>query len=308
MIRQHTLKKSYVFEGKGLHTGRISHMVVGPAPVDAGVCFHRVDIGEDAVVAALAENVSDTSRSTTLSANGCEVHTVEHLLSALTGLGVDNARIEIDNLEVPILDGSARPYVEAILADGLLEQDAPRRPIVLTEPLEVRDDKTGSWVRLEPADAPGYRATVDFGSRVLGIQDVSWDGSAAYARDIAPCRTFVFFHELEFLAAHNLIKGGDVDNAIVIVEHPVTQEQLDRMTDLFGQPHLTVGADGYLSNLQLHDPHECGRHKLLDLIGDLRLTGGFLQARVTAYKPGHTINTATAKALRARLKQEKKHE
>lgn len=298
---QNTLKRQYVFEGKGLHTGLVSRMTVCPAPEDSGIVFRRTDLGEDALVPALAENVSSTARSTTLLCGGAEVHTVEHILSALTGLGVDNALIEIDNVEVPILDGSARLYVQAISADGLLPQSAPRKMIDIPSAVEVRDEKSGSWVRIEPAKRPQYEITVDFGSRVLGVQNAKWDGGESYLGQIAPCRTFVFFHELEFLFANNLIKGGDVDNAIVIVEHPVTQDQLDRMTELFGQPQLTIDEKGYLSNLELHFPNECGRHKLLDLIGDLRLAGGFLNARITAFKPGHTINTNAAKALRALL-------
>lgn len=302
-MQQYTLNKACVFEGKGLHTGCLSRMSVCPAPADTGIRFVRKDIGEHAVIQAVAEQVSSTARSTTLAQNGVEVHTVEHLLSALTGLGIDNALIEIEGQEVPILDGSARPYVEAFTACGLQVQEAPRRYVTLPSPVEVRDEKTGSWVRIEPAKVSRYEVTADFGSRVLGVQNAHWDGSPAYAEQIAPCRTFVFFHELEFLAANGLIKGGDVDNAIVIVEHPVTQEQVDRMTELFGQPHLSVSDNGYLSNLTLHFPNECGRHKLLDLIGDLRLTGGFLKARVTAFKPGHTINTQAARAVRALLSQ-----
>ena len=300
-MNQNTLKKEYIFEGKGLHTGLISKMVLCPAPENYGISFRRVDLGEDAVIPALAENVSSTARSTTISCGAAEVHTVEHILSALTGLGVDNALIEIDNAEVPILDGSARPYVEAISRDGLREQFSPRTLVEIPSVVEVRDEKTGSWVRIEPARHPQYEITVDFGSKILGVQNAKWDGSDAYLKEIAPCRTFVFFHELEFLAANNLIKGGDVENAIVIVEHPVTQEQLDRMTELFGQPHLEIDEKGYLTNLELHFPNECGRHKLLDLIGDLRLGGGFLAAKVTAFKPGHTINTNAARALRALL-------
>lgn len=298
---QNTLKREYVFEGKGLHTGLVSRMTVSPAPENAGICFRRSDLGEGALIPAVAENVSSTARSTTLSCAGAEVHTVEHILSALTGLGVDNAMIDIDNVEVPILDGSARYYVEAISADGLLPQAAPRKMVEIPSAVEVRDEKTGSWVRIEPAKHPQYEITVDFGSKVLGVQNAKWDGGESYRDQIAPCRTFVFFHELEFLFANNLIKGGDVDNAIVIVEHPVTRQQLDRMADLFGQPQLSIDEKGYLSNLELHFPNECGRHKLLDLIGDLRLGGGFLNARISAFKPGHTINTNAAKALRALL-------
>ena len=298
MQLQQTLKNSYSFEGKGLHTGRIAKMTINPAPVDTGIRFRRTDIGDDAYVPALAENVSNTARSTTISCGDASVTTIEHVLSALTGMGVDNALIDIDNVEVPILDGSAKPYIEAIWADGFETQDAPRRYIEIKETVEIRNDEKGSIVRIEPADEFSYDIQIDFNSRVLGIQDASWDASTVYAEEIGTCRTFVFFHELEFLFSNGLVKGGDVENAIVIVEHPVTDEQVDRMSKLFNVPALKVRADGYLSNLRLRFPNECARHKLLDLIGDLRLCGGFLKAKVTAVKAGHGINTTAAKAVR----------
>ena len=300
MQLQHTLKKSYTFEGKRLHTGRVAKMTISPAPVDTGIRFRRTDIGEDAYVPALAENVSSTARSTTISCGEASVTTIEHVLSALTGMGVDNALIDIDNVEVPILDGSAKPYIDAIWADGFEAQDAPRRYIEIKETIEIRNEK-GSVVRIEPAEEFSYGIKIDFNSRVLGIQNAEWNDSVVYADEIGKCRTFVFFHELEFLFNNGLVKGGDVDNAIVIVEHPVTDEQVDRMSKLFDVPALKVREDGYLSNLVLRFENECARHKLLDLIGDLRLCGGFLKAKVTAEKAGHGINTTAAKAVRATL-------
>lgn len=301
MHLQHTVKKSYLFEGKGLHTGKIAKMVINPAPVDTGIRFRRTDIGEDAIVEALAENVTSTARSTTIACGEASVSTIEHVLSALTGMGVDNALIDIDNVEVPILDGSAKPYIEAMWNDGFETQDAPRRYIELKETVEIRNEEKGSVVRIEPADEFSYDIKIDFNSRVLGVQHASWDDSVVYAEEIGVCRTFVFFHEIEFLFNNNLVKGGDVDNAIVIVEHPVTDEQVERMSQLFNVPVLKVREDGYLSNLVLRFPNECARHKLLDLIGDLRLCGGFLKAKVTAEKAGHGINTTAAKAVRNSL-------
>ena len=301
MQMQQTLKKSYIFEGKGLHTGKVAKMVIKPAPADTGIRFRRTDISEDTYIDALAENVSNTARSTTISYGEASVSTIEHVLSALTGMGVDNAIIDIDNIEVPILDGSAKPYIDAIWADGFQELDSPRRYIEISEVIEIRNDEKGSVVRIEPAEEFSYDIKVDFNSRVLGIQNAHWDSSVIYPEQIGVCRTFVFFHEIEFLFRNNLVKGGDVDNAIVIVEHPVTEEQVNRMSQLFNVPALTVREDGYLSNLVLRFPNECARHKLLDLIGDLRLCGGFLKAKVTAEKAGHGINTAAAKAVRATL-------
>ena len=300
---QHTLSTAYIFEGKGLHTGRFSKMTVSPAPENFGIRFRRTDIGEEAWIDALADRVDSTARSTRISNGEFSVNTVEHILSALTGMGIDNARIDIDNVEVPILDGSARLYAEAFAADGLAVQTAERKELVLKEPVEVRDEATGSMVRIEPAERASYDVTVDFGSRVLGVQTAHWDTDLPYATQVGICRTFVFFHEIEYLFANNLIKGGDVDNAIVIVEHPVSEEQLDRMSASMGLPRLSVVGNGYLDNLRLHFDNECGRHKLLDLIGDLRLAGGFLRAKVTAYKPGHTINNLAARAVLAQLRE-----
>ncbi len=301
MQNQQTLKKNYSFEGKGLHTGKVAKMTICPAPENTGIRFIRTDIGKDAYVDALAENVSSTARSTTISCGEASVMTVEHVLSALTGMGVDNALVEIDNVEVPILDGSAKPYIDAIWKDGFIQQDAPRKYIEIKDTIEIINEEKGSKIRIEPADEFSYEIKIDFNSRVLGVQKAQWNDSVVYAEEIGVCRTFVFFHEIEYLFNNNLVKGGDVDNAIVIVEHPVTEEQVNRMSSLFNVPALEVREDGYLSNLVLRFPNECSRHKLLDLIGDLRLCGGFLKAKVTAEKVGHGINTTAAKKVRKDL-------
>ena len=277
-IRQHTLRSACSFEGKGLHTGTYAHMNVLPAPANSGIRFRRTDLPGAPEVAALAEYVTNTARSTTLSCGEAEAVTTEHILSALTGMGIDNALIELDGREVPILNGSASLYADAFLQAGLEEQDAPRRLVDLPQALELRDPRSGSWIRIEPADAPSADITVDFKSAVLGVQTAHWDMQTPYAQEIAPCRTFCFYHEIEGLLKNNLIKGGDLDNALVVTQ------------------------DGYLNNPVLHFPDECGRHKLLDLLGDLRLAGGWLNARVTAFKPGHYLNTQATKALRALLK------
>ena len=297
-MKQRTLAESCSFSGKGLHTGRVAQMTVRPAPENTGVRFLRTDIGPEAYIDAVAENVTNTARCTLLSSGDASVSTVEHLLSALTGMGIDNAVVEIDNVEVPILDGSASYYVKAFAKAGTVEQDAERQYIAINEEIELKDEKTGSWVKVTPADDLSYGLTVDFNSRVLGVQTAEWDPSRDYAAEIGTCRTFVFFHEIEYLFANNLIKGGDVDNAIVIVEHPVSDEQLEGMAALFNMPKLKVNESGYLNNLELRFPNECGRHKLLDMIGDFRLAGGYLKAHITGYKPGHGINTNVAKAIR----------
>ena len=299
-MNQQTLIRAYKFEGRGLHTGKYAHLTLNPAPAGYGIRFVRIDL--DVEIPALASKVTRTDRSTTISEGDVSVVTIEHLMSALTGLGVDNARIELDNEEVPILDGSAERYVRAIAPDGLQEQDAERAYLEFDEEFEVRDDKSGSWIRITPAEKMSFEVTVDFNSRVLGVQTAHWSENSDYVGQVAPCRTFVFFHELEFLAARGLVKGGDVDNAIVIVEHPATKEQIDGMCKFFGQPRLAVTPKGYLSNIKLHFPNECGRHKLLDLIGDMRLMGGFPKAKITAYKPGHTVNSVASRAALSKIR------
>jgi UDP-3-O-[3-hydroxymyristoyl] N-acetylglucosamine deacetylase/3-hydroxyacyl-[acyl-carrier-protein] dehydratase len=275
---QHTLKKTYSFEGKGLHTGTFSHMKVMPAAAGTGIRFRRTDLPGSPEIEALAENVTTTTRSTTIACGEATAVTIEHIMSVLTGLGVDNAVIELDNQEVPILDGSARLYLEAFLADGLEDQGVERKYITLPYTLEVKDEKTGSWVRMEPADAPSAQSTVDFNSPVLGVQTARWDEDVDYAREIGPCRTFCFYREIEPMLEKGLIKGGDLSNALVVTD------------------------TGYMGDPELHHTDECGRHKMLDLLGDMRLAGGYVNARITAFKPGHTINTKAAKALRALLK------
>ena len=293
-MKQRTLKNIYRFEGNGLHTGTFAHMALKPAAANTGIVFVRTDLGIE--IPALAENVTNTARCTLISKGEASVSTIEHLMSAFTGMGVDNAIVEIDNLEVPILDGSARFFAESIAKDGLEEQDAERVYIELKAPVEIKYENTGSWVRIEPADHLSYDITVDFNSHVLGVQMAHWDESMDYLKEVSVCRTFCFFHEVQFLASQGLVKGGDVDNAIVVVEHPVDDAVLDSMAELFKQPRLSVTPQGYLSNLVLNFPDECGRHKLLDLIGDIRLAGGYLRAHISAYKPGHSINTKAALA------------
>lgn len=302
-MNQVTLSKEYRFEGKGLHTGRYAHVVVCPAPADTGIRFIRTDIGEDAVVDALAGNVCSTARSTEISCGKASVRTIEHILSALTGLGIDNAIVRIDSEEMPILDGSARLYVEAMAEDPLVEQDAGRKWFIPDKPIRVSDDRTGSYIEIKPCPETRYSSTIDFNSRVLGVQTAYWSGGREYTEELAPCRTFCFFHEIKKLLLLGMVKGGDLDNAIVVVEKPIGRFYLGLMAKLLRQPLVTVTPEGYLSNLTLRFPDECGRHKLLDLIGDLRLSGGFLKAEIVAYKPGHRLNTRAAKEIGKMIKQ-----
>ena len=296
-MQQQTLKKTCSFEGKGLHTGKPVHLSIQPAPVNTGVRFVRSDIGPDALVEALATNVSNTARSTTLTQNGVNVITVEHVLSALTGLGIDNALVSLDNEEVPILDGSARPYCDAILADGIQEQEAERKYVEINREIVYEDAVKGIKVTVSPASEPSYEIRVDFNSQVVGVQDAAWNPSIDYATEIARCRTFVFFHEIEYLFKNNLIKGGDIDNAIVIIEHPVPRERVEALCSGLSIPVPANTSVGYLDNMKLYYDNECARHKMLDLMGDLRLCGGFLKAKVTAVKTGHFVNSQVARMI-----------
>ena len=295
---QKTLRKEYTFEGKGLHSGLKVRMTVCPAEEGTGICFVREDLGPDAVIEALADYVTMTQRGTTLEKGPVRISTVEHLLSAFSGMGVDNALVRLNAPEAPILDGSALPYVQAFGADGLQEQNMPRTCFNIEEPVHYRDESTGSEISIFPAEDFSVDLTVDFNSHVLGVQKIHFDGSTDYAAEVAPCRTFVFFHELEFLFRNNLIKGGDLENAIVVVEHPVPDDTLARMAALFNVEKVGMLPEGYLDNVRLHFPDECGRHKLLDLIGDFTLIGARIRGRVVADRSGHKINTAVARIVR----------
>ncbi len=269
--RQHTLRSEYLFAGKGLHTGLQSQVRLCPASPGTGIVLVRDDL-QGAEIPALAENVVQTRRSTTIGCSKATVSTAEHLLGALYALGVDNALVHIGCPELPILDGSAQSYVSAILSDGLAAQDAPRRFITLDSPVELVSGQ--SRILVTPADEFSLEVTVDFNHPFFGVQRATFGSGDDFARQIAPCRTFCFLEEVEALRAAGLVRGGDLDNAVV------------------------VARDAYLCNPPLRFPNECARHKLLDVLGDFALLGAPLKARVEAYRPGHTINTDTALKIR----------
>lgn len=296
-MNQRTLKKEYIFEGKGLHTGKYSRVLFRPAPSGTGIVFVRTDLG-GAEIPAVASSVVSTRRSTILSnGHGARVGTVEHALSALTGLGVDNAYIDVNCREMPILDGSAAPYVAAIAPDGVQEQDVPRIWVEVPHEILVRNEKSGAWIKIVPAAEPSVQITIDYNSKVLEAQTVRFDSSSDYAAEVAPCRTFCFLHEVLPLLCLGLARGGDVGNAIVVVEKPMKRWQARLMARVLGKSAPEVVSSGYLCDPELRFPDECARHKLLDILGDLRLCGGFLKARVEAYKPGHALNTRAAKEI-----------
>ncbi len=304
--KQRTLAAPFSVSGKGLHTGVQVTMTFLPASDDHGIRFKRVDLPGQPIVEADVDHISDTARSTLLEKDGARIGTIEHALAALTGLGIDNCLIEINNEEAPIFDGSSRVYVEAIEKAGYLEQEAERQYFEIKEKIVVRDERTGSELIALPDDDYSLHVLISFNSRVLNNQYATLNSIADFKNEIANCRTFVFLHELEYLLkTNNLIKGGDLESAIVIVDKDISQAELDRLADLFGHEHVEVKKEGIMNNVDLYFDNECARHKLLDVIGDLTLLGKPIKGRIIATKPGHHINAQMTKALKkAMLKLE----
>jgi UDP-3-O-[3-hydroxymyristoyl] N-acetylglucosamine deacetylase / 3-hydroxyacyl-[acyl-carrier-protein] dehydratase len=301
--KQKTLANSFTIKGRGLHTGVDVTMRFHPAPVDFGFRFKRVDLPGQPIIEADCDLVFDTSRGTLLQKDGAKIGTIEHALAALTGMDLDNVMIEVDNEEAPIMDGSARFYVEAIEKIGIVEQEADREYLVIKEKIVYYDEKTGAELIALPDDDYCLNAMISFNSRVLNNQYATLDSISNFKKDIAPCRTFVFLHELEFLQKNNLIKGGDLDNAIVIIDKEVSQKELDHLADIFQHDRVEVKPQGVLNNIDLYFDNECARHKLLDVIGDLTLSGRHIKGRIIATKPGHGPNTMMAKLLKKEWKQ-----
>ncbi|MBI9057704.1 MAG: bifunctional UDP-3-O-[3-hydroxymyristoyl] N-acetylglucosamine deacetylase/3-hydroxyacyl-ACP dehydratase [Labilibaculum sp.] len=301
--KQRTLAKEFTLTGKGLHTGLEVSIKFVPASENHGYQFKRVDLEGQPVIEASAEYVGDTSRGTVLEKGECKVQTVEHALSALYGLGVDNCLIEMNSPEPPILDGSAKFYVEGIEEVGIVEQDAIREYYIPKEKITFKDEARGSEITILPDDEYSVDTMISFDSKVLRNQYARLNSLGDYKKEISMCRTFVFVRELEFLLNHNLVKGGDLDNAIVIMDQMMEQKELDRIADLFDHQYVEV-KEGILSNLELYFDNECARHKLLDVIGDLALCGKFIKGRVIATCPGHGPNTEMAKLLIKRIKKE----
>lgn len=294
--KQCTLASAISFEGKGLHTGLQVKMTVNPAEINHGITFRRVDLENTPEVPALCEYVTDTSRGTTIEKGDAKVSTIEHIMSALWTLGVDNAIVDINAPETPIMDGSAREYAEAITKVGIVEQEAERRYFEVTEKQVFTLPEKGVAIVIYPDDEFSVSVHVDYNSKVVGNQYATYFNKEEYAEKIAMCRTFVFLHELEPLMKMNLIKGGDLDNAIVVVENTVSDEQLDHLKKIFGKDDIRI-TGGYLNNQQLRANNELARHKLLDLLGDFALLGMRIKGRVWATRPGHYANTEFMKEL-----------
>jgi UDP-3-O-[3-hydroxymyristoyl] N-acetylglucosamine deacetylase/3-hydroxyacyl-[acyl-carrier-protein] dehydratase len=303
--KQKTIQKAVSLKGKGLHSGIEVELTLKPAPENHGFIFQRTDVPEKPIIKALAENVTDTSRGTTLEENNSKVMTVEHCLAACAGMGLDNLLIEMTGPEAPILDGSSKMYIDAIKKAGIQEQEAEKIYFTPSEKVEYYDEEKGIHIIAYPDEHLTMNVLIDYNSKTLGNQYATLDDLSKFEEEIAPCRTFVFLHELEFLAKNNLIKGGDLDNAIVIMDRKVNQDELDRLALLFNKPKIKVKPEGVLNNIDLHFSNEPARHKLLDMVGDLSLIGMPFKGKIIAQRPGHHANTEFARILRQMAKKEK---
>lgn len=297
-MKQKTLKKSFTLKGKGLHTGSDIEITFNPAPVNYGYKIKRIDLENQPLIEALAENVVNTQRETILGKDTVTVGTVEHGLSALYGLEIDNCLIEVNASEFPILDGSAIEYVKAIKETGIIEQERDKDYYIVRKKLEVSDPESGSKLTLLPDDCLYINSFIEFDSQYIPNQSASMEGLANYEKEIAPARTFVFVRDVQKLYKAGLIKGGNLDNAVVIYEHELPQQELDELADLLNVPHHNAKELGYLNHRALIFRNEPARHKILDLIGDIALIGKPLKGRIIATRPGHHINNQLARLVR----------
>ena len=299
--KQKTLKGSFSLCGKGLHTGLNLTVTFNPAPENTGYKIQRIDLEGQPIIDAVAEKVVDTTRGTVLAVGDVRVSTIEHGLSALYALGVDNCLIQVNGPEFPILDGSATIYVERIKSIGLVEQNAPKDYYIIRHKIEVKDEETGSCITILPDEEFSITAMCSFDSKFISSQFATLDNIANYEKEIAPARTFVFVRDIIPLLDANLIKGGDLDNAIVIYERLLEQEQLDKLADVLKVQRMDANKIGYIQNKPLQWDNECTRHKLLDIIGDVALIGKPLKGRIVATRPGHTINNKFARLIRKEI-------
>lgn len=304
--KQHTVKGATTLSGVGLHTGTKANLTFKPASVNHGIRFKRIDLEEQPEIPADVDFVVDTSRGTTLEANGARVHTVEHVLAALVGMQVDNILIELDGPEIPIMDGSSLEFVKALEQVGLDEQALPRNFFEIPESVFYKDDT--NKIELAALPSKDYRVTVmvDYNSPVLGSQHASLNDITQFSEEIASSRTFCFLHEVEMLRKNNLIKGGDFNNAIVVVDKVIDEEELQDLAELFNVPKVEVKKEGILNNVELRYNNEPARHKLLDIVGDLALAGRPLKGQILAARPGHSANVAFARKLKRLMQQVEK--
>ncbi len=307
MVRQTTIKSEISLTGVGLHTGKDVTMTFKPAPVNNGYTFVRVDLEGKPVIEADANYVVNTQRGTNLEKLGVKIQTSEHVLAAFIGCDIDNVIIELDASEPPIMDGSSRFFVEAIEKVGIEQQDAERKYYTVKEVISYKDESTGSEIIVLPADEYQVTAMVDFGTKVLATQNATMNSITEFKSEISEARTFSFLHELESLLEHGLIKGGDLNNAIVYVDKEISPSTMENLKVAFGKDKISVTPNGILDNLTLHYPNEAARHKLLDVVGDLALIGTKIKGRVIANKPGHFVNTQFAKKLNKIIKLEQRN-
>lgn len=305
MLKQNTLGGSFTLHGKGLHTGLNLIVTFNPAPENYGYKIQRIDLPGEPIIDAVAENVIETTRGTVLAKGDVRCSTVEHALAALYALGVDNCLLQVNGPEVPILDGSAEIYVENIRHVGVIEQNAPKDYYVVHKKIEVRDDKTGSIITILPDEQFSITAMIAFQSKVLSSQFATLDDMANFEKEIAPARTFCFVREVEMMLEAGLIKGGDLDNAIVIYENQKTQEELNELADRIGADYHDATELGFLQTKPLQWENEPARHKLLDIIGDMALIGKPIKGRIIATRPGHTINNKFARLMRKEIRTHK---
>ena len=303
---QTTIKKEVTLTGVGLHTGKNVTLKFAPAEASSGYKFIRYDLEDSPVVEADVQWVTDTQRGTNLDKNGVKINTSEHVLSALVGLQIDNCTIYLDAPEPPIMDGSSIYFVNALKEAGITTLEKERDEYIVKEVINFKDEETGSEMTIIPSDAYQITTMVDFGTKVLGTQNANLDRLEDYEKEIASSRTFSFLHELEMLLENGLIQGGDLNNAIVYVDKPLSEETMERLKKAFNKKEIAVRPNGVLDNLSLHHPNEAARHKLLDVIGDLALIGQRIRGKVIAHKPGHRINAEFAKKLAKIIKQEKR--
>ena len=303
-MKQRTLKDSFVVSGKGLHTGLQINATFKPAPAGHGYKFKRIDLAEETIIDAIAENVIETQRGTVIAKGEARVSTIEHALAALYAAGIDNCLIELDAPEMPILDGSAIVYAEKIEEVGIEELAEEKDYYIVKQKMEVVDENTGASLIALPDDEFSIETMIEFKSPVLSNQFAMLTNLDKFKTEIAASRTFVFVREVEPLVNHNLIKGGDLDNAIVIYDSPMSQETIDKLADLMGVPHKNVNELGYINNKPLVFDNEPARHKLLDVLGDIALIGRPLKGRIIAVKPGHSLNTTFAKKVRREIKRQ----
>jgi UDP-3-O-[3-hydroxymyristoyl] N-acetylglucosamine deacetylase/3-hydroxyacyl-[acyl-carrier-protein] dehydratase len=303
---QTTIKKEVTLTGVGLHTGKNVTLKFAPSEADSGYKFVRNDLEGSPEVEADVQWVTDTQRGTNLDKNGVKINTSEHVLSALVGLQIDNCTIYLDAPEPPIMDGSSIHFVNALKKAGITTLEKERDEYIVKEVINYKDEETGGEMTIIPSDAYQITTMVDFGTKVLGTQNANLDRLEDYEKEIASSRTFSFLHELEMLLENGLIQGGDLNNAIVYVNKPLSKETMERLKKAFNKKEITVRPNGVLDNLSLHHPNEAARHKLLDVIGDLALIGQRIRGKVIAHKPGHRINAEFAKKLAKIIKQEKR--